>query len=141
MNATPRGRRCRSQGGAWNEPSYTFSAFDARTPFTRDDTFGFRCVQRLAALPDAATGPLTLLAAPPAPPPVGDETYRVFAALHTYDKQPLDSRLERTDDSSGYWRRETVSFAAAYPNDRVLAHLFLPKNAQPPYQKVAIMGG
>jgi dienelactone hydrolase len=141
MNATPRGERY-ILGGAWNEPSYAFSASDARTPFTRDETFGFRCVQRLAALPEAAAGPLTLRPAPPAPtPPVGDETYRVFVALHTYDKQPLDSRLERTDDSSEYWRRETVSFAAAYPNDRVQAHLFLPKNAQAPYQVVAIMGG
>jgi dienelactone hydrolase len=61
--------------------------------------------------------------------------------LHKYDKQPLDSRIERTDDSPRYWRRETVSFTAAYPNDRVLAHLFLPKNARPPYQVVVIMGG
>ena len=40
-----------------------------------------------------------------------------------------------------YWRRETVSFTAAYPNDRVLAHLFLPKNARTPYQVIVIMGG
>ena len=140
MNATPRGDRY-ILGGAWNEASYAFIVSDARAPFARDDTFGFRCVKRLGTLPEAASGALTLSAPAPPPVPVGDDTYGVFAGLHKYDKQPLDSRVERTDDSSPYWRRETVSFAAAYPNDRVLAHVFLPKNARPPYQVVTIMGG
>jgi formylglycine-generating enzyme required for sulfatase activity/dienelactone hydrolase/predicted Ser/Thr protein kinase len=140
MNAAQTGERY-ILGGAWNEAAYVFSSWDARPPFARDETFGFRCVTRTAALPDGAAGPLALL--PPAPPPaaVGDDTYRVFAALHEYDKQPLESRVERTDDSSPYWRRETVSFTAAYASDRVLAHLFLPKNARPPYSVVAVMGG
>jgi dienelactone hydrolase len=140
MNPTPSGERY-ILGGGWNEPAYVFSAIDARTPFARDETFGFRLVKRVAALPDAATGVLVLLAPKPPPPAVADETYRVFAALHRYDKQPLDSRVERTDDSSQYWRRETVSFTAAYANDRVLAHVFLPKNTRPPHQVVAVMGG
>jgi dienelactone hydrolase/predicted Ser/Thr protein kinase len=140
MNAAPTGVRY-ILGGAWNESAYVFSSWDARSPFARDETFGFRCVKRTAALPDAAADSLTLVAPGPPPPTVDDETYRVFAALHRYDKQPLESRVERTDDSSPYFRRETISFTAAYPNDRVLAHLFLPKNARPPYSVVAVMGG
>ena len=34
------------------------------------------------------------------------------------------------------WRREKVSFDAAYGNERVPAHLFLPRHAKPPYQTV-----
>ena len=49
--------------------------------------------------------------------------------------------MERVDQSPQYWRRETASFRAAYGNERVMAHLFLPKNTPPPYQVVAIMGG
>ena len=140
LNAAPTGERY-ILGGAWNEPAYVFSAWDARSPFARDETFGFRCVTRTAPLPDAAAGSLALVAPRPPPPAVGDETYRVFAAQHRYDKQPLESRVERTDDSAPHWRRETVSFTAAYPNDRVRAHLFLPRNARPPYSVVAVMGG
>jgi pimeloyl-ACP methyl ester carboxylesterase len=40
------------------------------------------------------------------------------------------------DDSKPYFRRETVTFRAAYGNDRVVAHLYLPKNTAPPYQTV-----
>ena len=83
-----------------------------------------------------------LLPAPdPRSKPVDDESYRVFLDLHTYEKSALDSRVERTDDSSPYWRRETVSFRAAYGNERVIAHLFLPRNVPAPYQVIAVMGG
>jgi dienelactone hydrolase/predicted Ser/Thr protein kinase len=140
MNAAPTGERY-ILGGAWNEQAYVFSSWDARSPFARDETFGFRCVKRTAALPEAAAGALATGPAGPPPAPVSDDTYRVFAALHRYDKPPLDSRAETTVDSSPYWRRETVSFTAAYPNDRVMAHLFLPKNARPPYSVVVVMGG
>ena len=140
MNATPNGERY-ILGGAWNEPAYSFAALDARTPLVRDETFGFRCVSRTGALPDAAGGTLAFSRPVLPKPPVGDDTYRVFAGLYKYEKQPLDSRIERTDDSPRYWRRETVSFTAAYANDRVLAHLFLPKNARAPYQVVVMMGG
>ena len=39
------------------------------------------------------------------------------------------------------WTRESVSFNAAYENERMLAHVFLPKNAMPPYQAVVVFGG
>jgi dienelactone hydrolase len=48
--------------------------------------------------------------------------------------------VERVDQSPQYWRRETATFRAAYANERVIAHLFLPRNTPPPYSVVAIMG-
>jgi dienelactone hydrolase len=39
------------------------------------------------------------------------------------------------------WSLEKVSFNAAYGGERVMAYLFLPKNAAAPYQTVIYMGG
>ncbi len=49
--------------------------------------------------------------------------------------------METDDDSPPYWRRQTVSFEAAYVGERVVAHLFLPKDATPPYQVVEYFPG
>ena len=127
-------------GGAWDELPYQFSAPDARTPFTRENTFGFRCVIR-STPPGDIYGQIAFLNPLPPSKPVDDESYRVFLDLHTYEKSALDARVERTDESSPYWRRETVTFRAAYGNERVIAHLFLPRNVPAPYQVIAVMGG
>ena len=129
-------------GGAWSEEPYVFTASDARTPFTRADTFGFRCVRRVSPPPDEAFASFarststTLLR----DPPVDDATYHRFLDIHAYDKTDLESRVERVDDTSPDWRRETLSFRAAYGNERVTAHLLLPKHSGPPYQIVVLIG-
>ena len=40
------------------------------------------------------------------------------------------------DEETAHWRREKVSFAAAYGNERVLGYLYIPKRATPPYQTI-----
>jgi cephalosporin-C deacetylase-like acetyl esterase len=129
-------------GGAWNEEDYVFTVPDPRSPFQRDRTFGFRTVRRLVDAPAATMGPLAISEGPrPRGAPADERTFQRFRALHEYDRTELDTRVERVDNSSPYWRRETVSFRAAYPNERVIAHLFLPKSSPPPYQVVAYLGG
>jgi eukaryotic-like serine/threonine-protein kinase len=128
-------------GGAWDEPAYSFTAPDARDPFAREANFGFRCVLRSQTPQADAFAPVAMPNARPAKNPVDDRTYNIYAGLHAYTRSPLDSRLERTDDTPAYWRRETVSFRAAYGQDRVIAHLFLPKSGKPPFQVVMVMGG
>jgi hypothetical protein len=44
--------------------------------------------------------------------------------------------VEYRKESPGGWIREKVSFAAAYGGERVIAYLFLPGSARPPYQAV-----
>ena len=75
--------------------------------------------------------------------PVDDKAYKVFLSLHAYDKTELKSTVDSVEDASPYWRVKHVSFDAAYGNkrDRVIAHLYLPKNSTPPHQVVAFMGG
>ena len=36
--------------GAWNEPRYMFATEDARLPFSRAATFGFRCAKYMIGL-------------------------------------------------------------------------------------------
>jgi len=40
-----------------------------------------------------------------------------------------------------YWKKQKVSFDAACNHERVLAWIFLPKNASPPYQTVVFFPG
>jgi hypothetical protein len=132
-------------GGAWNEDSYVFDVFggpDARPPLAREATFGFRCVRRPSPAPAETLEPVTLKRGfHQRGAPVDDQTFRRFLDLHAYEKSNLDAKLERVDTSSPYWRRETITFQAAYGNERVIAHLFLPTNAAPPYQTVAVFVG
>jgi len=44
--------------------------------------------------------------------------------------------VESVDDTPEYWKRERITYNAAYGNERILANLFLPKNASPPYQTI-----
>ena len=52
-----------------------------------------------------------------------------------YDKADLKAMVDAVGDAP-HWRRERVSFQAAYGNERVIAYLYLPNNAAPPYQIV-----
>jgi dienelactone hydrolase len=53
-----------------------------------------------------------------------------------YAKRPLDEKTEWTDDALPSWRIEKVTFTAAYPDERVIAYLYIPRNVPPPWQAV-----
>jgi cephalosporin-C deacetylase-like acetyl esterase len=67
--------------------------------------------------------------------PVSDELFRVYKNLYSYDKTPLHAIVESTDQTHE-WKKEKISFAAAYGNERVIAYLFLPRKSTPPFQGV-----
>jgi hypothetical protein len=126
-------------GGAWNEPVYMATSDDMRPPLDRGETHGFRCIKEStpsAAIAYAAYGngsrPLRDFTKEK---PVGAAAFEIFRRFYSYDRTPLDPRIERTEEVE-YWRRERVSFAAAYGGERVLANILLPKDTAPPYQTV-----
>ena len=129
-------------GGAWSEPSYMFTELDARPPLDRSSTNGFRCVQYPGGLGATLTGPIEH-------PyrdytnekPVTDQVFEAYRSIYAYDRGPLDARVESSDGSHPYWRKERISFNAAYGNERMPAYLFLPKNAVPPYQTLVYFPG
>ena len=136
---TQSGARRYILGGAWNEPVYMFSDSDAFRPFDRSATNGFRLVTLLgeSAAAEALRAPVERLTRDySVEKPVPDSVFRVYRSLYAYDRTELDPRVETVDDSSPLWRKEKVSFRAAYADERVVAYLFLPRNASLPYQTV-----
>jgi serine/threonine protein kinase/formylglycine-generating enzyme required for sulfatase activity/dienelactone hydrolase len=126
-------------GGAWFEPTYQFLTPDALAPIERKRGFGFRLMKESAPHPELNA---EVVATPAViPSPVDDATFGLYSRLFDYDPLPLDPKVEETDDSHPSWRREKVSIAAAYGDERIPAHLFLPLNARPPYQVVVFFPG
>jgi dienelactone hydrolase len=121
-----------------------FNTPDAQSPFARHATNGFRCIKvdRPADLSPALTANIDfpsrdLRKARPVSEPVF-ETWRRL--LYTFDHAALNARVDAVDDSSREWRKEKVSYAAAYGGERISAYLFLPRNAKPPYQVMVSWG-
>ena len=73
--------------------------------------------------------------------PVPDSIFQVYREQFSYDKTDLKARVESRQESSQGWIQEKITFDAAYGNERVIAYLFLPKSAAPPYQTVIYFPG
>jgi formylglycine-generating enzyme required for sulfatase activity/dienelactone hydrolase len=123
-------------GGGWNEPSYRFKEADAQNPWGRVETYGVRLVKNLGGVGETAVPIGRIARDPKSIVPVSNELFDVYRHYYDYDRSPLNAQVESVDDSSMYWRKEKVSFAAAYGMKRVPAFLFVPKNAKPPYQTI-----
>jgi len=59
------------------------------------------------------------------------------------DKHELNIKEEHIDkESSLYWSKQKITYNAAYgDNETIIAYLFLPKSADPPYQPVIFFPG
>jgi len=129
-------------GGSWRDPVYQFTGAFAIGPLDRSDTNGFRCARYSGPVAEGFTAPrrraqrdLSL------PEPVSDEAFRAYRSLYSYDRGELKPALEVADDSSPHWKKQKVSFNAAYGRERVAGFLFLPKEFPPPYQAVIFFPG
>jgi dienelactone hydrolase len=123
-------------GGAWNEPVYMFIRPDAASAFARAPTHGFRCARYVRPPSKEALAPVQLLSIErKQPQPVDDATFDIFKSLYMYERRDLEIQVESVEDAP-YWTHETVSYDAGYGDERVLAHLFLPKQGKPPFQTV-----
>jgi serine/threonine protein kinase/dienelactone hydrolase len=142
-NEAPKGRLIR--GGAWNDNAYMFGNMSQASPFDRSPKNGFRC----ALYPDPEKIPeeafsLVRLGETKdfyKEKPVPDSIYQVYKQQFAYDRIDLDARVEWEDESHDDWIQEQITFNAAYGGERMIAVLFLPKNAAPPYQTVIYFPG
>ena len=133
----PAGERRAILGGGWNEPRYMYTTEDAQDPLARAPAYGFRCALYPEQVPAKAFAPVSRPVRDYATEkPVSNEVFEVFRRLYAYDKTPLDAKTESADESSEYFRKERVSYSAAYAGERIPAILYLPRNARPPYQAV-----
>ncbi len=143
LNASAQGRCLR--GGAWSDQTYMFGSVTQAPAFDRSETNGFRCVLLLEG-----QAPSEKLLAPygddavrdfAKEKPVSDEVFAVYRRLFDYDARDLQARVEARDETRPDWVRERVSFTAAYDGERVVAQLYLPRAARPPYQTVVYFPG
>ena len=128
-------------GGGFGEADYMFGGPDQQAPMRREPNYGFRCVKLLAPSDAArAVKPRIMVRDFSKEKPVSDDVFRAYRGLYAYDRKPLNARTDATETEDG-WTRERVSFDAAYGGERVLADLYLPRNAKPPYQAVVYFPG
>jgi eukaryotic-like serine/threonine-protein kinase len=129
-------------GGAWDEPVYMFNDADARSPLERSSNFGFRCAKYgLGGTAVKAGDPVTRPARDfNREKPVPDQLFQVYKSLYSYDKTPLRAVVEAVEAADD-WKREKITFAAGYGNERVIAYLFLPKKSRPPFQTAVYFPG
>jgi cephalosporin-C deacetylase-like acetyl esterase len=73
--------------------------------------------------------------------PVDDSVFQAYRDNFSYDKTPLNARLESKQENKDGWIHERISFDAPYGGERIIAHLFLPANTPPPYQTVIYFPG
>ena len=129
-------------GGAWNEPVYMATVNDRRPAVDRADINGFRCMKESAPSSEAAYAARSQSPARDytKEKPVDDATFEIFKRFYSYEQTPLEPRIESVQETE-YWRRERVSFAAAYNGERVAANILIPKNVSPPYQVIVWFPG
>lgn len=136
-NASAKGTRL-TMGGAWDEAFYASRLRDAASEWARRENIGFRCAR-------SKEPPLAEFLEPvqkrsvrdyASEKPVGDVEFRALRAAYDYPREPLESRIEEIDESNPYWRREKVTFVAAYGGPRMAAYLYLPRGGKEPYQTV-----
>jgi dienelactone hydrolase len=72
--------------------------------------------------------------------PVSDAVFQAYKGLYAYDRGDLNARIDETETTED-WTHQKVSFNAAYGGERMSAHLYLPKNAAPPYSVVIYFPG
>ena len=143
FNETQAGRAV--LGGAWDDAEYMYSQGSQLPPFDRSPKNGFRCVQYIDRenIPEAVFQPSQSrkITDYSKLEPVSDDIFRVYKNQFLYDKTDLDAKIEERDDSPDDWIMETITFNAAYGNERVIAYLYLPKNSAPPFQTLIYFPG
>jgi dienelactone hydrolase len=123
-------------GGSWTDATYMFERENAQPPFARPASYGFRTASYPTPPPDTLTRAVDTLGRDyTRETPVDDRVFRVFRGMYDYPGTPLEAKVEAAEESE-HWRRERISVAAAYGGERVVAYLFLPRQARPPYQTV-----
>jgi hypothetical protein len=131
-------------GGAWDEKEYMFTLQDSRRPIDRDNNMGFRCVKYMSGqeppkeafeenkpqVRDFRTEKL-----------LSDDEFKIVRGLYAYDhSRPLKPIVERREETPS-WIHELITVDAAYGNERLPIHIFLPIENRSPSQGVIYWPG
>lgn len=138
------GNRRYSMGGGWSDPGYMFTMTYPQSPWDRTETNGFRCVKYLSGgeLPASLTRAVNFGSTDfRAVESLSPEVMAVYREQSEYDPKALNSKVDAVDETSLESTRETVSYDAAYADERIIARIDLPRDAEPPFQAVIYLSG
>jgi hypothetical protein len=68
-----------------------------------------------------------------------EESFNAWLSHYRYDKTPLNAQVVETIETDEY-SREKIAYTGAH-DERAIAYLYLPKNAQKPYQAINYVPG
>ncbi|HEY5022843.1 MAG TPA: protein kinase [Gemmatimonadaceae bacterium] len=130
-------------GGGWSDQPYSFEDAYTQLPMDRSVINGIRLVRYTHEEPN-----LRLAMEPvmqdyrdySVEKPVSDAIFASYLRMYDYDRTPLHAKVEAIDTSE-FWIRQKISFAAAYGSELVVAYLFLPRHGRPPYQTLVYFPG
>jgi len=133
-------------GGAWNDAHYMYGTVTQADPFDRSEKNGFRCV----IYPEKEKIPEKIFVSIMTTgktrdfykeTPVSDPIFNIYKDMFLYDKIDLKAAVEEKHTQSPHWIHQKITFSAAYDNERIIIHLFLPRNIPSPYQTVIYFPG
>jgi len=130
-------------GGGWTDPLYAFNDSFSQAALDRSDSNGFRCMQELTHDGSSAAlrQPISMdFRDYSKEKPVNDATFASFLRQFSYDKTPLDARVEKTIDNEA-WKAEVVSIDAGYNNERLTLYVYRPRNDTAALQPVVFFPG
>ncbi len=124
-------------GGASNSQSYLYVDPESLSPFDRSPENGIRCVLNVIPVPPAAVAAIKLTYRDfTKVHPASDAVFSAYRLMYAYAHSALDASTPQVVDETADWRKEKVTFNAAYNDERITAYLYLPKRVRPPYQAV-----
>jgi len=128
-------------GGGFGEQKYMFMEVDVQSPWERRPNFGVRTMKLDAPASADLLAPIALRTRDfSKEAPISDSAFEVARGVYDYDHTALNARVGSTALIQG-WEHETVSFDAAYGQERVIAHVFLPRSRGAPFQPVIYFPG
>jgi dienelactone hydrolase len=149
-NETPVGHIIR--GGAWDDAIYLYADMSQVPSLDRSNKNGFRCVQyidkekipesafnriKYSELMDWYSGDRDYSKEKPVP----ENEFMFLKTQFLYDTSDLKTDIEERINSYEDWTIEKITFNAAYGKERMIAYLFLPRNALPPFQTLIFWPG
>jgi dienelactone hydrolase len=134
-----------NSGAAWNDASYLYLQWNQLPPFNRSPENGFRCAKYIDKdkIPESAFRRIVLGGGRDfsKEKPVPENVFNIYKNQFLYDTTSLESVIEERDESPEDWIIEKISFNAAYGDERMIAYLFLPRNAVLPLQTLIFFPG
>ena len=133
-------------GGSWGEPIYMYINQITLPPMNRDLRNGFRCIKTSEGenIPEDLMKQIqgeNKLRDLDEIKPVSDEIFDIYSKSFYYERTQLEQLSKGIDDSDSNYILETVSYNAAYDNERITAYIFIPKKIQKPYQPIIYFPG